>query len=51
MSGFFADKVHERFLKDSNYQVNFLCNLGYKGAGKEYDPLPRLDFEESCKFV
>jgi nitroreductase len=51
MSGFFADKVHDYFLKDSDWKVNFLCNLGYKVAGKDFDALPKLDFEEACKFI
>jgi 3-hydroxypropanoate dehydrogenase len=51
MSGFNKDMVNEKFFKDTNWKVNFICNLGYKKEGVEYDTLPRLDFTEACNFI
>jgi nitroreductase len=51
MSGFFAEKVDEFFLKDSDWQVNFLCNLGYKAEGDDLEPMPKLEFNEACKII
>jgi nitroreductase len=51
MSGFNTDMVNEKFFNGTNFKVNFLCNLGYKKEGQEYDKSPRLDFNEVCKFI
>jgi nitroreductase len=51
MSGFHADKVNQTFFAGTNYQVNFICNLGYGDASKLHPRLPRLSFAEACKIV
>ncbi len=51
MSGFDTAKVEEYFLKDTKYKVNFLCNLGYQKINSERKTLPRLSFEDACKFI
>jgi 3-hydroxypropanoate dehydrogenase len=51
MSGFNKDMVNDKFLKDSNWKVNFLCNLGYKKNATETDGPPRLEFDEASKFI
>ncbi len=52
LSGFDHSKLDESFFKNSKYRVNFLCNLGYqKTFDTSRDRLPRLSFEDSCKFI
>lgn len=51
MSGFNNEKINETFFKESNYQVNYICNLGYPDGETPYARLPRLDFDEVCKII
>ena len=51
MSGFDPVALNEIFFKDTNYRINFICNLGYKDGDSPYPRLPRLDFEEVCKIL
>lgn len=51
MSGFDAEKINKDFFLNSNYKVNFICNLGYKASDPTYPRLPKLAFDEVCKFV
>ncbi|MFK8039894.1 MAG: malonic semialdehyde reductase [Rickettsiaceae bacterium] len=54
MGGFNKDAINEKFFNDdSNWRVNFLCNLGY---AKNHDnetstKSPRLEFDETCKII
>jgi len=51
MSGFDPAKVNEAFFADGQYQVNLLINLGYGEASKLHPRLPRLSFEQACRFA
>lgn len=51
MSGFDPIALNELFFKNTNYRINFICNLGYKDGDNPYPRLPRLDFEEVCKIL
>ncbi len=51
MSGFDSDGINKAFFKDTNYRINFICNLGYKDGPAEYGRLPRMGFEEFCQIM
>ena len=51
MSGFDPVALNETFFKNTNYTINFICNFGYKDGDNPYPKLPRLDFDEVCKFL
>jgi 3-hydroxypropanoate dehydrogenase len=51
MSGFDKDAINNTFLSNSNYQVNFICNIGYRDGDNELPRSPRLDFHEACKII
>lgn len=51
MSGFDPAKVNEAFFSGSKWQVNLLINLGYGNDSKLHPRLPRLSFEQACKFA
>ena len=48
MSGFDAKKLNESFFSETNYTINFICNLGYRAKEEEYPRLPKLEFNETC---
>ena len=51
MSGFDPVALNETFFKNTNYRINFICNFGYKDGDNPYPKLPRLNFDEVCKFL
>ena len=64
MSGFDNAKVDEEFFgagleregvceeySPGRLKSNFLCNIGYGDPASLHPRLPRLDFEEACKFL
>ena len=51
MSGFDPKKVNDAFFSDSKWQVNLLINLGYGNGSKLHSRLPRLSFDQACKFA
>lgn len=51
MSGFDPKKVNDAFFADSKWQVNLLINLGYGDHEKLHPRLPRLSFEQACKYA
>jgi 3-hydroxypropanoate dehydrogenase len=51
MSGFNNATVDAEFFAGTTVKSNFLCNLGYGDATKLYPRLPRLEFDEACRFV
>ncbi len=51
MSGFDSAALNEMFFKDTDYRINFICNIGYRDGENPYPRLPRLDFEEACNIV
>lgn len=51
MSGFNPSKINEAFFTGSSWQVNMLINLGYGNHEKLHPRLPRLRFEQACKFA
>ena len=50
MSGFDAAAVDAEFFPDERWRSNFLINVGYGDRSTLFPPLPRLDFEEACRF-
>jgi 3-hydroxypropanoate dehydrogenase len=51
MSGFNAKGVNEAFFKGTDWEVNFICNLGQGDTAKTYPRAPRLEFDEACKIL
>ncbi|NDF13146.1 MAG: malonic semialdehyde reductase [Proteobacteria bacterium] len=51
MSGFNRKKCDEAFFKDTPYQSNFLCNLGYGVVEKLHPRHPRPAFNDTCKII
>lgn len=51
MSGFSNEIVDQEFFADTSLRSNFLCNLGYADESALFQKLPRLSFDEACKFV
>jgi nitroreductase len=51
MSGFDNAKVDAAFFEGTSWKSNFVCNLGYGDASALRPRLPRLEFNEACKFV
>ena len=51
MSGFNKNAINSTFFNDSNYQVNFICNIGYRDGDNPFPRLPKLDFTECCKIM
>jgi 3-hydroxypropanoate dehydrogenase len=51
MSGFDAAGVKAEFFKDSAFEPNFLCNLGYGDRSSLHPRSPRLGFDEACKIL
>lgn len=51
MSGFDAAKVKEEFFADTDWEANFLINLGYGDESGLFDRLPRLSFDEACRLA
>jgi len=51
MSGFDSAALNEIFFKNTDYKINFICNIGYRDGENPYPRLPRLDFEEACNIV
>jgi 3-hydroxypropanoate dehydrogenase len=51
MSGFDAAAVDAEFFPDGRWRSNFLINVGYGDRSTLFPPLPRLDFEQACRFI
>lgn len=51
MSGFDNKVVDETFFPDGRYKSNFIINIGYGDASKNYPRGPRLAFEEVVKII
>ena len=51
MSGFDPVALNAVFFKNTNYRINFICNIGYKDGDSPYPRLPRLGFDEACKIL
>ncbi|HWV99412.1 MAG TPA: malonic semialdehyde reductase [Candidatus Acidoferrum sp.] len=51
MSGFDNAKVDAAFFEGTSWKSNFVCNIGYGDASALRPRLPRLEFNEACKFV
>ncbi len=51
MSGFDPVALNEVFFNNTNYRINFICNIGYKDGDSPYPRLPRLGFDEACKVL
>lgn len=49
MSGFDNKVVDEAFFPDGRYKSNFLINIGYADASKNYPRGPRLSFDEAVE--
>lgn len=51
MSGFDPVKINDAFFGGGSWQVNMLINLGYGNHEKLHPRLPRLHFEQACRFA
>ena len=51
MSGFNSVALNKEFFANTNYRINFICNLGYRDGENQHPRLPRLDFAEACKIL
>lgn len=51
MSGFDEAGVNGDFLQDKQWQINFICALGYGDSEKLYPKGPRLEQDEACVFL
>ena len=51
ISGFDNKVVDETILNDTTMKSNFLLNLGYADETAVFPKLPRLPFEEACRFM
>jgi nitroreductase len=51
MSGFDNAAVDVAFLEGSSWKSNFLLNIGYSDADKNYPRAPRLSFEVASQFA
>jgi nitroreductase len=51
MSGFDHDKLDQAFFAGTTIKSNFICGLGYGETSALYPRLPRLSFEEACRFA
>jgi 3-hydroxypropanoate dehydrogenase len=51
MSGFNVQKVEELFLKESNWKINILCNLGYGKKEDLYPRLPRFSIKDVVRWI
>lgn len=51
MSGFDAKGVKEAFFPDKDYDVNFICNIGYGDPDSLFERSPRFTFDEVCEIV
>ena len=50
MSGFDAARVDVEFFADTSIRAEFLCCLGYADQDKQLPRLPRLGFDEACRW-
>jgi 3-hydroxypropanoate dehydrogenase len=51
MSGVDLAKVNAEFFPDGRYAANFLINLGYIDASKNFNRNTRLSFEQACSVL
>ena len=51
MSGFNRQAVDAEFLSDTQWQSNFLVNLGYGDASLLWPRNPRLSFDDACQVL
>lgn len=51
MSGFSNAIVDEEFFAGTTLKSNFLCNIGHADETALFQRLPRLSFDEACKFA
>lgn len=51
MSGFKAQGIKDAFFPDRDYQVNFICNIGYGDEAGLFQRSPRLEFDEACEIL
>ncbi|MBU2985604.1 malonic semialdehyde reductase [Saccharophagus degradans] len=51
MSGFDNKRVDETFFPDGRYKSNFLINIGYGDATKNYPRGPRLEFSDAVAIL
>jgi 3-hydroxypropanoate dehydrogenase len=51
MSGFNTAAIERDFFANTNFKVNFICNLGYADGANPYPKLPRWDFDKVCTII
>lgn len=50
LSGFDPQAVDEAFFAGTSWKTNLMINIGYGDSSKLYGRLPRLTFEEACRY-
>lgn len=50
LSGFDPQAVNDAFFAGTTWKANLMINIGYGDESKLYDRLPRLPFEEACRY-
>lgn len=51
MSGFNKETIEKEFFVNTNYKVNFICNLGYADGANPHSRLPRWEFDKVCSII
>lgn len=51
MSGFNNKAIEKEFFAETNFKINFICNLGYADGVNIHSRLPRWEFDRVCKIV
>lgn len=51
MSGFRREGLRKEFFEGTDWQPNFLCNIGYGDDTQLRARLPRLSFDETCRVL
>jgi 3-hydroxypropanoate dehydrogenase len=51
MSGFNEAGVNQEFFAGTNWEINFVCNIGYGTDENLFPRNPRLSFEETCRIL
>lgn len=51
MSGFNKEAIEKEFFTNTNFKINFICNLGYADGANAHSRLPRWEFDKVCKII
>lgn len=51
MSGFDEEGVNKEFFSGTDYEINFICNLGYGDKESLFPRSPRFEFDEIAEII